>query len=584
MPETSSSGPPSDITLILKTPAAQADLKSMLEALTGALERQASALTKMPAGPDVLQAQKSLLEMQRVLPKFQQMVDALAREREALRALYEVGQTVNSTLELHDVLNQVMDHIIELTGAERGFLMLRDERTGQLEFRVARNMERETINSSSFEVSRTIVDQVASEGVAVVTTNAQADPRFATQESIVAYSLRSILCVPLRARDRITGVIYADNRIKTGLFSDRDRDLLAAFANQAALAIENARLFESVRRNLAAITEMKNLMDNVFASIASGVVTTDVIDRVTLFNRAAEDIFGVPASDIVNRPYTSALSTARDLAPLINEVKENESVVAREMMPTLPERGTVSWRLSVSPLKDAAHTTQGVAIVIDDVTEQRFIRETFQRYVGPRVAQRLLSDPSMLKLGGERRVITTYYADIRGFTTFGENLKPEKLVEILNAYLGLAADAVLGEEGTLDKFMGDAVMGFFNAPLDQADHTLRAVRAALATQKTIREYRERVPPGERLSYGVGINVGEAVVGNIGNAQQQNYTAIGDSVNYARRLQENARHDQILISQAAYDLVKDHVRVTALEPLLVKGHSTPEPVFEVLGLK
>ncbi len=584
MPDTSSSGPPSDITLILKTPAAQADLKSMLEALKGALERQASALTKMPASPDVLQAQKSLLEMQRVLPKFQQMVDTLAREREALRALYEVGQAVNSTLDLHDVLNQVMDHIIELTGAERGFLMLRDERTGQLEFRVARNMERETINSSSFEVSRTIVDQVATEGVAVVTTNAQADPRFATQESIVAYSLRSILCVPLRARDRITGVIYADNRIKTGLFSDRDRDLLAAFANQAALAIENARLFDSVRRNLAAITEMKNLMDNVFASIASGVVTTDVIDRVTLFNRAAEAIFGVPARDIVNRPYTSALSAARDLAPLINEVKANETVVAREMMPTLPERGTVSWRLNVSPLKDAAHTTQGVAIVIDDLTEQRFIKETFQRYVGPRVVQRLLSDPSTLKLGGERRVITTFYADIRGFSTFGENLKPEKLVEILNAYLGLAADAVLGEEGTLDKFMGDAVMGFFNAPLDQADHTLRAVRAAIATQRAIREYRERVPSGERLSYGVGINVGEAVVGNIGNAQQQNYTAIGDSVNYARRLQENARHDQILISQAAYDLVKDRVRVNALEPLLVKGHSKPEPVFEVLGLK
>jgi hypothetical protein len=119
--DTSSSGPPSDITLILKTPAAQADLKSMLEALTGALDRQASALTKVPASPDVLQAQKSLLEMQRILPKFQQMVDALAREREALRALYEVGQAVNSTLDLHDVLNQVMDHIIALTGAERGF-------------------------------------------------------------------------------------------------------------------------------------------------------------------------------------------------------------------------------------------------------------------------------------------------------------------------------------------------------------------------------------------------------------------------------------------------------------------------------
>ncbi|HEY4688237.1 MAG TPA: adenylate/guanylate cyclase domain-containing protein [Anaerolineae bacterium] len=584
MPDSSAAKSQSDLTLILKTPAVQADLKALLAALNSALERQAAALIKMPSGPDVLQAQKALLEIQRVLPKFQQAVDALAREREALRALYEVGQAVNSTLEIDTVLNQVMDHIIELTGAERGFLMLRDEETGELEFRVARNMERETINSSSFEVSRTIVDKVANEGVPIVTTNAQADPRFATQESIVAYSLRSILCVPLRVRDRVIGVIYADNRIKTGLFSDHDRDLLAAFANQAAVAIQNARLYESIKRNLAAITEMKNLMDNVFTSIASGVITTDIADHVTMINRAAETIFGVAAAGVINQPYTSTLSAARDLAPLINEVKANETIVAREMTPILPDRGPVSWRLSVAPLKDAAQAMQGVAIVVDDLTEQRFIKDTFQRYVGPRVVQQLLSDPSRLKLGGERRVISILYADIRGFSTFGEKLKPEKLVEILNAYLGLAADAVLSEEGTLDKFMGDAVMGFFNAPLEQANHTLRAVRAALALRESIVVYRQKVPPGERLAYGVGINVGEAVIGNIGNAQQQNYTAIGDSVNYAKRLQENAKHDQILISLTAYEAVKDHLRVNLLDPLLVKGHSISEPVFEVIGLK
>jgi len=584
VPDSSAAKSQSDLTLILKTPAVQADLKALLAALNSALERQAAALIKMPSGPDVLQAQKALLEIQRVLPKFQQAVDALAREREALRALYEVGQAVNSTLEIDTVLNQVMDHIIELTGAERGFLMLRDEETGELEFRVARNMERETINSSSFEVSRTIVDKVANEGVPIVTTNAQADPRFATQESIVAYSLRSILCVPLRVRDRVIGVIYADNRIKTGLFSDHDRDLLAAFANQAAVAIQNARLYESIKRNLAAITEMKNLMDNVFTSIASGVITTDIADHVTMINRAAETIFGVAAAGVINQPYTSTLSAARDLAPLINEVKANETIVAREMTPILPDRGPVSWRLSVAPLKDAAQAMQGVAIVVDDLTEQRFIKDTFQRYVGPRVVQQLLSDPSRLKLGGERRVISILYADIRGFSTFGEKLKPEKLVEILNAYLGLAADAVLSEEGTLDKFMGDAVMGFFNAPLEQANHTLRAVRAALALRESIVVYRQKVPPGERLAYGVGINVGEAVIGNIGNAQQQNYTAIGDSVNYAKRLQENAKHDQILISLTAYEAVKDHLRVNLLDPLLVKGHSISEPVFEVIGLK
>ena len=584
MPDTQPPRPPSDLTLILKAPPAQADLKSLLGALNSSLERQASALTKMPANPDVLQAQKALLEIQRILPKFQQAVDTLVREREALRALYEIGQAVNSTLNLNEVLNQVMDHIIELTGAERGFLMLRDEHTGELEFKVARNVDRETLDSSAFQVSRTVVDKVASEGVAVVTTNAQSDPRFATQESIVAYSLRSILCVPLLARERITGVIYADNRIKTGLFSDHDRDLLAAFANQAALAIENARLFDNVRRNLAAITEMKNLMDNVFASIASGVVTTDVTDRVTLVNRAAETIFGISAGAAIDRPYTSALTAAHDLAPLIDEVKMNETIVAREMTPILPDRGVVSWRLSVAPLKDAAQSTQGVAIVVDDLTEQRFIKDTFQRYVSPRVVQRLLSDPSTLKLGGERRLISIVFADVRGFTTLSEKLPPEKMVEIMNAYLGLAADAVLREEGTLDKFIGDEVMGFFNAPLDQPDHTLRAVRSAVAMQQAVAEYHQRVPPGERIFYGVGINRGEAVIGNVGNAQQQNYTAIGDSVNYAHRLQENAKPGQILISQAAYEHVKGHVRVNALEPLVVKGRSTPEPVFEALGLE
>ena len=584
MPDLTPSKPLSDLTLILKAPPAQADLKSLLSALNAALERQAVALTKMPAGAEVLNAQKALLDIQRIVPRFQQAIDTLAREREALRALYEVGQAVNSTLDLGAVLNQVMDRIIELTGAERSFLMLRDDDTGELEVVVARNMDRETIRSSSFQVSRTVVDQVATEGTPVVTTNAQTDPRFAAQESIVAYSLRSILCVPLRARDRITGVVYADNRIKTGLFSDRDRDMLAAFANQAALAIENARLFESVKRNLAAITEMKNLMDNVFASIASGVITTDISDHITLVNRAAEAIFGVSAQTVINQLYMDALAAAHDLAPLIDAVKTSETIVAQEMAPVLPDRGRVSWRLSVAPLKDAAQSMQGVAIVVDDLTEQRFIKDTLKRYVGPRVMQQLLSDPSRLKLGGERRLISVYYADIRGFSTFSERQDPEKLVEILNAYLGLAADAVLSEEGTLDKFMGDAVMGFFNAPLDQADHALRAVRAAVATREAIVRHRTQAPPGEQFSYGIGIHVGEAVVGNIGNAQQQNYTAIGDSVNFAKRLQENAKHDQILISLAAYGRVKGHVVARALDPLLVKGHSQPEPVFEVSGLK
>jgi len=131
--------------------------------------------------------------------------------------------------------------------------------------------------------------------------------------------------------------------------------------------------------------------------------------------------------------------------------------------------------------------------------------------------------------------------------------------------------------------MGDAVMALFNAPLPQPDHTLRAVQAALAMQEAIAAYHRELDSEARLSFGVGINVGEAVVGNVGTAELMNYTAIGDPVNLAKRLQENAEAGQILLSQSAYQAVREHVRVRALKPIKVKGRSSTVPVYELVGL-
>ncbi len=134
-----------------------------------------------------------------------------------------------------------MDTIVRLMGAERGFLMLRDE-LGGMSTRIARNWEQEAVNQNEFAISRTIIQRVIDGGEAVLTTNAREDPRFGGQESIIAFNLRSILCVPLKVKSELIGVIYTDNRIRTGIFSESDRDLLLAFADQAAVAIENARL------------------------------------------------------------------------------------------------------------------------------------------------------------------------------------------------------------------------------------------------------------------------------------------------------------------------------------------------------
>lgn len=215
-----------------------------------------------------------------------------------------------------------------------------------------------------------------------------------------------------------------------------------------------------------------------------------------------------------------------------------------------------------------------------EVREVRVVRDLFQRYVSPSVAERLLQEASNLSLGGTRQAVSVMFADIRGFSTFSENLPPEQLVDILNQYLAIAVNAILSEEGTLDKFMGDAVMAFFNAPLAQADHDMRAVRAALRMQQTIERYNRYVEPQNRLSFGIGIHTGEAVVGNIGTSQQMNFTVVGDTVNLAKRLQENAEGGQILLSETTYEAIKHAVTVRDLGLIEVKGRLSAEQIFEL----
>ncbi len=563
-----------------KEQSTHADVKALQDAF-GSLSDLLHRPSALPAGA----LDRTLTQMREAIEHLQREWLAQQREQEELRALVHISRAVNSTLDLATVLNEVMDHIIELTGAERSFLMLMDE-TGQLEFRVARNLDRETIAGSSFDISRTIAYTVAREGQPVVTTNAQADPRFSSQESVIGYNLRSILCVPLRFREQVTGVIYADNRIRAGLFGDSDRDLLAAFADQAAIAIENARLFEQVKLQLEQITEMKALMDNVFTSIPSGVISTDIADNITLFNRAAELILAVPTYRAIHQPFRAVLPMKGRLGSLVEEVKRKERPVVVYEDIKLPGRGQVNLSLSAAPLKDPEDVTTGVAIVVDDLTEKKKLeakREVFRRMVSRTVFDNLPDNPEQLKLGGVRREITVLFADIRKFTTFAEKLAPEHLIEVLNQYLKIGGEAVLAQDGTLDKFMGDQIMGIFNSPNDLPDHTLAAVRAALAMQSAIAAHSQTMPESERLSFGVGINCGVGVVGYVGTENKSDYTAVGDVVNYGKRLQENARGGQILLSRCAYEQVKDRVVVNPLDPIQVKGRSEAEPVYEVVAL-
>jgi adenylate cyclase len=520
------------------------------------------------------------------LYKMSRQAAAFEEEHSNLVALSNISQMVNSSLEVDEVLRIAMDTVVKMINAERGFLMLRDGENA-MTIRTARNWEQESINSKESSTSRTIIGRVIESGEAVLTTDAQEDPRFGGQESIIAHNMRSILCVPLKVKNDLIGVIYADNRIRSGIFTEASRSLLISFANQVAIAIENARLFTSLRHTLAEVTELKNLMDNIFSSIASGVITADIQDQITLCNKAAEAIIGQATPEIIGQQLDQIIpSIAKNILPYLATMREtDEPITDLEINHILPDRGSVNWRLNLSPLKDANQATQGVAIVLDDLTERKALeaqRRLFERMVSPAVIQQI--DPDSLRMDGKRTEITILFADIRGFTSFSEKQTPEKLVSVLNRYLAAAAEAVLDEEGTVDKFLGDAVMAWFNAPLPQKDHTLRAVRTALAIRNAIEKLYLELPPEAQLGFGVGIHYGEAVLGLIGTEKKLEYTAIGDSVNTAKRVQENSQKNQILISEDAYKRVKKYIYVDKLDALNVKGKRRPIKVYEVLGLR
>lgn len=527
----------------------------------------------------------------------QDNVSALQGERERLSMLYQIAQDLNTSLDLDDVLCRVLDQLIEVVHAERGFLMLRDDTAGDLKFAVARGADGRPLAQGDFGLSRNIVRDVWERQRPLLTTDAQLDERLRQHDSVVIQGIRSVMCAPLRVRGGAVGVVYVDSRTEQALFENAHLDLLAAFCNQAAIAIDNARLFEDLRNRVREITAMKTYMENIFASIASGVITADTAGIVTTFNRAAEGIFSLASSGAIGRSYQEVLASIGDptLADILfRAINGTAATLGHEVTRTLPRRGEVSLRLNVSPLRagDGQGEPLGVAMVLDDLTELRRsqrqteeIQRLFGRYVHPAVVRQLLADSAAINLGGETREITVLFADIRGYTQLAERIAPGELVRILNDYLNILTEAIWHEEGTLTMFIGDALMAIFNAPLAQNDHALRAVRAAWAMRAALQRHHAALPPdAESVHYGIGVHTGLAVVGNIGSRERlQNYTAIGDAVNIAQRLQSGAA-DQIILSAATYATVALQIQAHALDPLVVKGKTMPLQVYQLDGLK
>lgn len=218
--------------------------------------------------------------------------------------------------------------------------------------------------------------------------------------------------------------------------------------------------------------------------------------------------------------------------------------------------------------------------------QKRFIKNAFRHYLSPDVIERVLENPSLLRLGGEKRMISSFFSDVAGFTSISEGLTPEGLVNLLNDFLSEMTEIILSTGGTLDKYEGDAIISFWNAPLDQPDHAVRACRAALECQKRLAELRPVFLKnyGHELFMRIGVNSGPAVVGNMGSHNRFDYTAMGDTINLASRLEGACKQYgiPILVGESTYRMAKDIILAREVDLIRVVGKTKPERVYQVMG--
>ena len=320
----------------------------------------------------------------------------------------------------------------------------------------------------------------------------------------------------------------------------------------------------------------------------SSVVLLDTEGKIRSLNRNAERLLSTTEADAIGKTYTDVFGESLSQRLFKLMLKSGADGEARAIEATLPGGRRAKLRATAGPLKDARGVVSGIVFVADEDTsspklealadQQVRLRDALRRYVGDNVADMVDARPSFIDVGGQTQVVSVVHADVRGYTTMAEQLPPDRVVSLLLRYHGAAAKAIRGTGGTIDRFAGDAILALWNAPAPQPDHVRLALRGAIAMRDAAREV------GADLGYGIGVHTGEAMVGNLGSEQYQNFTAIGDTVNVAARLQGQAKAGEVVCSAAALQAAGPGVQTTPLGTLELRGRRTPVEAYRVEGIE
>lgn len=386
----------------------------------------------------------------------------LRRDYERLRIGHELARAVGSELDLDKLLPKILDKAFELVGADRGVILLMDDR-GELLPRFVKT--RSGKSDPNIVLSKTVMAEVTTNRAAVLSSDATMDARFSGAHSIIMQGIRSTMTLPLLHAGDLLGIMHLDSLFTSNAFTEKDLQICTGMAAQAAISIQNARLATRIEKE--------------------------------------------------------------------------------------------------------AQT-----------------RAQISRLIPPSVVEQVLKGELTIEKGGRQQEVTMLFSDIRGFTTMSDGRPPQEIVNTLNEYFEVMVDILFKYSGTLDKFVGDEIIGLFGAPIAIDDAPFKAVACALAMLQGLEEFnRTRAAENQApIRIGVGINTGNVITGSIGSTRALQYTAIGDAMNVASRLVNVAGSGEVIVSEDTYRHLVGRVEATALPPVKVKGKAEELKVFRITGLR
>ncbi|HEX4183275.1 MAG TPA: adenylate/guanylate cyclase domain-containing protein [Caulobacteraceae bacterium] len=495
-----------------------------------------------------------------------------------MRRLMEVSSSIASEMQLGSLLRTIVEATSRFLYAERSSLFLHDPKSGELWSMVAEGVDTREIRMAA---DAGIAGHAFSQGEVVIVNDAYADPRFnRSVDELTGYTTRTMLTMPVVTRDgRRLGVMQALNRKDRSGFGSSDISRMRAFAAQAAVAIDNATLFSE-------IVAARNYNESILGSMSNGVITLGADGRVEKLNAAAARILEIDADPVVGAMPETVLAEANAwvLGELDAVRAEGEPRTLLDVDVVTGKGRTISANLSIVPLI-ADEASVGLLILIEDISQEKRLEGAMRRFMTQRVVDQVLQRQDEL-LFGSACVASVLFADIRNFTTMAESLRPRETVDMLNEVFTELVEAVSANDGVLDKFIGDAVMAVYGAPLSSGRDPENAVESAIAMMRLLALLNQR--RAERghfpLRLGIGVATGELIAGTIGSPRRMDYTVIGDSVNLASRLQGATKHYQVgvVVCEATAMANADIQILRHLDTVGVRGRNRPEKIYQVLS--